>query len=106
MALEVRYVPMKDEGDRDYPKIMKVVYNESGQALSYVPSPLKEAAIAVPSSIEEYFNLVRDYFNDIAVYIDQQEGLSEEVTMKMLEVMTFCSDYVSQNPMINEMPVY
>jgi hypothetical protein len=47
MALEVRYVPMADEGDNDIPKIMKVIYKD-GESIGYSVAPLDEAADCRP----------------------------------------------------------
>jgi hypothetical protein len=98
MALEVRYVPMVDEGDRGYPKIMRVIYNEQNVALSYEPCTVKEAQGAQPDCIEPYFNIVRDYFADAAKYFDIQDRTTNDISDKMLEIAAFCFGYHSKNP--------
>lgn len=105
MTLEVRYVPMVDEGDKDYPKIMRVIYN-NGTAVAYEPTNIKEAEAADPSCIEPYFNLVRDYFRNVADYLDIQDKTSDEITEKMIDVAYFCLRYHEQNPFshVTEMP--
>ena len=99
MTLEVRYVPMIDEGDEGKPKIMRTIYNEQGVALSYSEvSSLKEAQVAQPTCIGEYFDLVKDYFVEVGNYFDAQTTISSDVYNKMLSVATMCFSYVEKNP--------
>ena len=98
MALEVRYVPMLDEGDNGMPKIMRVVYNEAGDALTYSAATFTEAEVADPSSVPLYFDLLREYFVSFSVYLDAQTAFTNEVSMKMFELMIFCSRYLDGKP--------
>jgi len=98
MALEVRYVPMLDEGDRGMPKIMRVVYNEVGAALTYSPATFTEAEVADPSCVALYFDLLREYFVSFSAYLDAQTAFTNEVSMKMFELMVFCSTYLEGKP--------
>ena len=100
MPLEVRYVPMIDEGDKGTPQIMRVIYNEQNVALSYEPCTVKEAQGAQPDCIEPYFNLVRDYFAGAAAYFDTQDKTSNEIAQKMVDIATFCYAYFSKNPVV------
>jgi hypothetical protein len=100
MALEVRYVPMVDEGDNGVPKIMRVIYNEEGTALTYAEAnSLEEVQQAQPDCIEEYFNLVKNYFTDVAIYFDTKTAADEEVYERMLAVARMCFGYVEKNPL-------
>ena len=98
MALEVRYVPMLDEGDKGYPKIMRVVYNEAGDALTYSAATFTEAEVADPSCVALYFDLLREYFISFSAYLDAQTAFTNEVSMKMFELMIFCSSYLDGKP--------
>ena len=98
MALEVRYVPMLDEGDKGYPKIMRVVYNEAGDALTYSAATFTEAEVADPSCVALYFDLLREYFISFSAYLDAQTVFTNEVSMKMFELMIFCSSYLDGKP--------
>jgi hypothetical protein len=98
MALEVRYVPMIDEGDKGMPKIMRVVYNEAGDALTYSAATFTEAETADPSCVAPYFDLLRDYFASFSAYLDTQTAFTNEVSMKMFELMTFCGTYLEGKP--------
>ena len=99
MALEVRYVPMVDEGDKGAPKIMRVIYNEEGAALTYAEAnSLKEVQQAQPDCIEEYFNLIKNYFVDVASYFDTKVSPDEGAYQKMLDVARMCFSYVEKNP--------
>lgn len=98
MALEARYLPMVDEGDKGYPKIMRVIYNEQNVALSYEPCTIKEAQGAQPDCIEPYFNLVRDYLANAAAYFDLQDRTTNEISTKMVEIAAFCYSYHAKNP--------
>jgi hypothetical protein len=103
MALEVRYVPMADEGDKGTPKIMRVIYNEEGAALTYAEAiSLKEVQQTQPDCIEEYFNLVKNYFVDVANYFDTKVAPDEDAYQKMLEVARMCYSYVEKNPVERE----
>ena len=104
MALEVRYVPMIDEGDRGMPKIMRVVYSEAGDALTYSAATFTEAETADPSCVALYFDLLRDYFVAFSAYLDAQSEFTNEMSMKMFELMVFCSTYLEGKPVnfINE----
>ena len=106
MALEVRYVPMLDEGDNGIPKIMRVVYNEAGDALTYSAATFTEAETADPSCVELYFDLLREYFVSFSAYLDTQTAFTNEVSMKMFELMIFCSKYLDGKPInfTNEAP--
>ena len=95
MSLEIRYIAMIDEGDHGYPKIMRVIYNEEGEVVASSESSLAEAKNADPSSIERYFDCLRDYFRSIADFIDTQTDTTSEVGKRMMELMVFCSRYVS-----------
>jgi hypothetical protein len=97
MALEVRYVPMVDEGDKGYPQIMRVIYNEQNVALSYEPCTIKEAQDAQPDCVEPYFNLVRDYLTQAAAFFDANAALSTEVLDRMNETAGFCLKFVRRN---------
>jgi hypothetical protein len=98
MALEVRYVPMIDEGDNGIPKIMRVVYNEAGNVLTYSAATFTEAETADPSCVELYFDLLREYFVSFSAYLDTQTAFTNEVSMKMFELMIFCSKYLDAKP--------
>lgn len=98
MALEVRYVPMLDEGDNGMPKIMRVVYNEAGDALTYSAATFTEAEVADPSCVALYFDLLREYFVSFSAYLDAQTAFTNEVSMKMFELMIFCSRYLDGKP--------
>ena len=98
MALEVRYVPMLDEGDNGMPKIMRVVYNEAGTALTYSAATFTEAEVADPSCVALYFDLLREYFVSFSAYLDAQTAFTNEVSMKMFELMIFCSRYLDGKP--------
>lgn len=98
MALEVRYVPMLDEGDNGMPKIMRVVYNEAGDALTYSAATFTEAEVADPSCVALYFDLLREYFVSFSAYLDAQTAFTKEVSMKMFELMIFCSRYLDGKP--------
>lgn len=98
MALEVRYVPMIDEGDKGMPKIMRVVYNEAGTALTYSAATFAEAEVADPSCVALYFDLLREYFVSFSAYLDAQTAFTNEVSMKMFELMIFCSRYLDGKP--------
>jgi hypothetical protein len=100
MALEIRYIAMADEGDHGYPKIMRVVYNEDGQAIASSEAPLREAHDAHLPAVAEYYDHLRDYFRSVADYVDQQTGITNETTQKMFEVMSFCGKYISENPAV------
>jgi hypothetical protein len=100
MAIEVRYVPMNDEGDHGYAKMMRVIYNEEGAAISYSEAPLNEAKVADPSSIAGYYDCLRNYFASVASYLDLQTDVAPEVSHKMLEISAFCMNYISQNPLV------
>jgi hypothetical protein len=104
MALEVRYVPMLDEGDRGMPKIMRVIYNEAGDVLTYSSATFTEAETADPSCIAPYFDLLREYFISFSAYLDTQTAFTSEVSMKMFELMTFCGMYLEGKPVsfVNE----
>jgi hypothetical protein len=97
MALEVRYVPMADEGDNDIPKIMKVIYKD-GESIGYSVAPLDEAAIADPSVVEAYFNLIKEYFTSLASYFDAQTEFNNDTTLKMMQIMAFCMSYIEARP--------
>jgi hypothetical protein len=88
MALEVRYVPMMDEAD-NIPKIFRVVYNESGDFLASSIADYKEAAIASPSCIEIYFDLLSTYFKNMSTFIDSQTQFNREVYFKMSDLRGF-----------------
>jgi hypothetical protein len=98
MTLEVRYVPMIDEGDRGMPKIMRVVYNEVGAVLTYSAATFIEAETADPSCVPLYFDLLREYFVSFSAYLDAQTAFTNEVSMKMFELMVFCSTYLEGKP--------
>ena len=100
MAIEVRYVPMNDEGDHGYAKMMRVIYNQEGAAISYSEAPLSEAKIADPSSIAGYYDCLRNYFASVASYVDLQTDVTPEMSHKMLEISAFCMNYISQNPLV------
>lgn len=97
MALEVRYVPMKDEGDDNLPKIMRVIYKD-GTAISYSPAKFDEARTADPTCVEVYFDLLSDYFKEVAAFCDAQYDFTTEMSKKMFSVMLFCNSYVSDAP--------
>lgn len=97
MALEVRYIPMKDEGDGDMPKIFRVVYQDD-TAISYSVAPFSEAKAADPSCVEKYFDLVSTYFSDLSTYFDTLTDFTSDATMKMLKIMSFCAMYIEANP--------
>jgi hypothetical protein len=97
MALEVRYIPMIDEGDNNTPKIMKVVYKD-GESIGYSIAPLDEAAVADPLVVEAYFNLIKEYFTGLASYFDTQTEFNNENTIKMMQIMTFCMGYIEARP--------
>jgi hypothetical protein len=98
MALEVRYIPMKDEGQNNYPKIMRVIYKDN-VAVSYAASSFSEAKAAAPESIEAYFDLVKEYFAGISSFCDSQTDFSGAMTLKMEEVMYFCIKYIDESPL-------
>jgi len=98
MALEIRYVPMIDEGDRGMPKIMRVVYSQEGVALTYSPATFTEAEVADPSCVALYFDLLREYFISFSAYLDAQTEFTNDVSMKMFELMIFCSAYLEGKP--------
>ena len=98
MALEVRYVPMLDEGDNGMPKIMRVVYNEAGDTLTYSAATFTEAEVADPSCVALYFDLLREYFVSFSAYLDAQTAFTNEVSMKIFELMIFCSRYLDGKP--------
>ena len=104
MALEIRYVPMLDEGDRNKPKIMRVIYDEAGAALTYSSATFTEAEVADPSCVALYFDLLREYFISFSAYLDAQTEFTNDVSMKMFELMIFCSVYLEGKPInfVNE----
>jgi len=99
MAIEARYMPMIDEGDNGYPKMMRVIYDEQGKVVAQSEAPLSEAKAADPSSIASYYDCLRDYFTSIASYVDLQTDVTPAMSRKMFEVFAFCSNYISQNPL-------
>jgi hypothetical protein len=99
MATEVRYMPMIDEGDNGYPKMMRVIYDAQGNAIAQSEAPLSEAKAADPSSIASYYDCLREYFTSVASYIDLQTDITPAMSRKMFEVFAFCSSYISQNPL-------
>lgn len=99
MTLEVRYIPMLDEGDNGMPKIMRVVYNEAGAALTYSAATFTEAEAADPSCVALYFDLLREYFVSFSAYLDAQTAFTNEVSMEMFKLMTFCSQYLEKKPL-------
>jgi hypothetical protein len=90
MALEIRYVPMMDEAD-NMPKIFRAVYDESGNFLASSIADYKEAAAVAPACIEEYFDLLSDYFRNMSTFIDSQTQFNREVYMKMVDLRTFAN---------------
>jgi hypothetical protein len=96
MALEVRYVPMKDEGDSNIPKIFRVIYQDS-VALSYSVAGFAEVKAADPSAIETYFNLVSEYFKEVAAYVDTLTDFSTEAATEFLRIGMFCLKYHEAN---------
>jgi hypothetical protein len=103
MALEIKYIAIADEGDHGYPKIMRVVYNNEGEAIASSRAPLAEAKNAHLPSIADYYDHLRDYFRDVATFIDAQTDVTSEVSEKLFEVMRFCGDYIAENPMFSDL---
>ena len=85
MALEVTYVCMKDESDRDIPKIFRVI-KDGATIISYSPCRFEEVAKADPSKIEEYFDLLREHLRTFATYIDAQTTFNLSVYRKMIDM--------------------
>jgi uncharacterized protein YozE (UPF0346 family) len=92
MALEVRYVPMKDEGDYDLPKIFRVIYQDD-VAVSYSVASFAEVKAANPSVISTYFDLVSTYFKERADYVDTLTEFSNESAREFLQIGMFCLRY-------------
>ena len=92
MALEVRYVPMKDEGDFNVPKIFRVIY-QSDTAVSYSVASFAEVKAADPSVISAYFDLVSVYFKERAEYVDTLTDFSRESATEFLQIGMFCLRY-------------
>lgn len=85
MALEVTYVCMIDESDRDIPKIFRVI-KDGATVVSYAPCRFEEVAKGDPSKIEEYFDLLREHLRTFSDYIDRQTTFNIDVYRKMTDM--------------------
>jgi hypothetical protein len=95
VALEVRYVPMKDEGDNNIPKLFRVIYQDD-VAVSYSHANLSEVKAADPEAIAGYYDIVSQYFKDLATLVDSSTDFTQDLRQEFMATARLCLLYCQE----------